>query len=233
MVCECDHARRINRKGEIMQTKKQAELAVGGLTRTSKMPAKSYSLPTAACITGAKMARVPGSVCADCYAMRGFYKLYGKTIRPAQAARLVALTDPEWIPNMIRAIGTDKYFRWHDSGDIQSANHLESIALVCRGTPSTRHWLPTREYAMVAQWLRLGGRIPDNLIIRLSAMFPDMTPNIPKSLRGVPGIAISSVHTVKPMNHILACVAPLQGNKCGDCRACWSRDVKSVSYLKH
>ena len=29
------------------------------------------------------------------------------------------------------------------------------------------------------------------------------------------------------------CPAPTQGGKCLDCRACWSKDIKSVIYGKH
>ena len=44
--------------------KKESKSINGGLTSTSKMPCKSYSLPTEACITGFKMAQIPGSISA-------------------------------------------------------------------------------------------------------------------------------------------------------------------------
>ena len=72
----------------IILKKIEAKGICGSLTTTSKMPCKSYSLPTEACITGAKMAKLEGSICASCYANKGFYKMYAKTIKPAQNTRL-------------------------------------------------------------------------------------------------------------------------------------------------
>ena len=213
-------------------TKNQAAVITGGLTSTSKMPCKSYSLPTVACVTGYRMAQVKGSICASCYANKGFYAAYGKTIEPAQHARLVSLSDPLWVSAMVASIGTDKYFRWHDSGDLQSVDHLAQIVEVCKQTPNCQHWLPTREYGMVADYLRTGGTIPDNLVIRLSAMFADKPVSIPASLRNVPGILCSNVHkSAKPVGTI--CNAPAQGGACRDCRACWNRAVPVVTYAMH
>jgi hypothetical protein len=36
---------------------------------------------------------------------------------------------------MVRAINKDKYFRWHDSGDVQSAEHFAKIVEVARHPP--------------------------------------------------------------------------------------------------
>lgn len=210
---------------------KDARAVTGGLTQTSKMPCKSYSLPTLACQTGYRMAQIPGSVCASCYANKGFYKVYAKTIEPAQVARLASLDDPLWIDAMVAQIGSDPYFRWHDSGDLQSVTHLEMIAAVCRATPGTRHWLPTREYGMVKDWIAQGNVVPANLVIRLSAMYPDRPVVVPASLRGVAGIATSNVHDAgAPIGE--ACKAPEQRGECRDCRACWDRS-NAISYQMH
>ena len=201
----------------------------GTLTQTSKMPCKSYSLPTEACQTGYKMAQIEGSICASCYADRGFYSMYAKTIKPAQFARLDALNDPAWVDGIVALIGRDAYFRWHDSGDLQGLWHLEKIAQVARMTPATRHWLPTREYAIVKQYIDKHGALPDNLIVRLSAMYPDRPVIIPKSLQGVANVTASNVHTTTPIGQ--RCVAPDQAGACGDCRACWTDAV--ISYELH
>jgi hypothetical protein len=192
------------------------------------MPCKSYSLPTIACKTGFSMAKIAGSICSSCYAQKGFYSLYAGTIEPAQHARLVALEDPDWIDAMVTLIGNDAYFRWHDSGDIQSVEHLEKIAAVCDRTPKTKHWFPTREYGIVRAFLTLRD-IPKNLIIRLSAMYPDKPVIVPSSLQGVPGIAVSNVHSASPIGS--ECQANKRGGKCGDCRLCWGN--KAVSYRLH
>jgi hypothetical protein len=213
----------------IILKKIEATKVCGTLTSTSKMPCKSYSLPTEACITGFKMAQIEGSICHSCYANKGFYQVYQATIKPAQFSRLDSINDPLWVSGMVTLIGKDEYFRWHDSGDLQSLDHLEKIAQVAELTPSTKHWLPTREYSIVKEYISKHGSIPKNLIIRLSAMYPDKPVTIPKSLQNIPNITASNVHTDKPIGN--ACNAPKQGGACLDCRLCWGNEV--VSYAMH
>lgn len=213
----------------IFMRKAEANAVCGTLTQTSKMPCKSYSLPTEACQTGYKMAQIKGSICSSCYADKGFYSMYAKTIKPAQFARLDLLTNPHWVDGMVALIGNDAFFRWHDSGDLQGVDHLEKIARVAQLTPQTRHWLPTREYGMVKAYIAKHGALPANLIVRLSAMYPDKPVLVPKSLQGVANVAVSNVHTGKPMG--TACNAPQQNGACVDCRLCWTGET--VSYALH
>jgi hypothetical protein len=213
----------------IFMRKAEANAICGTLTQTSKMPCKSYSLPTEACQTGYKMAQIKGSICSSCYADKGFYSMYAKTIKPAQFARLDSLSNPHWVDGMVNLIGNDAFFRWHDSGDLQGVEHLEKIARVAQLTPQTRHWLPTREFAMVKQYIAKHGALPDNLIVRLSAMYPDQPVKVPLSLQGVANIAVSNVHTGQPMG--TACNAPNQNGACVDCRLCWTGET--VSYALH
>ena len=117
--------------------KSQAASVCGTLTATSKMPCKSLSLPTESCITGSKMAEMPGSICSSCYANKGFYSMYANTIKPAQFARLDSIDSPHWVDSMVSSIGNDAFFRWHDSGDIQGLAHLEKIVSICQQTPKT------------------------------------------------------------------------------------------------
>ena len=210
--------------------KTQAHEVHGGLTQTTKMPCKSYSLPTIACVTGFKMRAIAGSICAMCYADKGNYRKYQNNIEPVQHARLVSIDDPLWVDAMVVSIGTDAYFRWHDSGDIQSIDHLEKIADVARATPHCQHWLPTREYGIVSAFTAQYD-IPDNLIIRLSAMFTDRAVVVPKTLQGVKGVAVNNVHSKKAIG--TACNAPRQNGECRNCRACWNRKVAAVSYSIH
>ena len=213
----------------IFMRKAEANAVCGTLTQTSKMPCKSYSLPTEACQTGYKMAQIKGSICSSCYADKGFYSMYAKTIKPAQFARLDSLTNPHWVDGMVALIGSDSFFRWHDSGDLQGVDHLEKIARVAQLTPNTRHWLPTREYGMVKAFIAKHGALPDNLIVRLSAMYPDQPVKVPLSLQGVANVAVSNVHTGQPMG--TACNAPNQNGACNDCRLCWTD--QTVSYALH
>jgi len=209
--------------------KKDASMLTGGLTQTTKMPCKSYSLPTEACTTGFKMSQVEGSICSFCFANKGNYARYQNRIKPAQFARLDSINDPNWVDAMVALIGLDAYFRWHDSGDLQGLDHFKKIVEVANKTPKTKHWLPTREYSIIKEFISNGGTIPKNLIVRLSGMYPDKPVIMPKSLQNVKGITTSNVHTKKPLG--LACKAPEQAGECRDCRACWTQ--KTISYLMH
>jgi len=166
-----------------------------------------------------------------CYADRNFYKMYENNIKPAQFARLDSINSEYWVSGMVAHIGKDAYFRFHDSGDLQSVSHLEKIAAVCAATPDTKHWLPTREYGIIKVFIEKHGKnsIPSNLTVRLSAMYPDKPVTVPVSLQGIAGITVSNVHTEKPMGNV--CKAPAQGGECKECRLCWSEAV--VSYALH
>ena len=98
-----------------------------------------------------------------CYALKGNYTRY-KAIKAAQYVRLKTLTNKLWVEAFVVQIKRQKYFRWHDAGDVQNLDHLNKIFEVCRATPDTKHWMPTRE-----AWIKdhLTSK-PDNLVIRFS-----------------------------------------------------------------
>ena len=197
--------------------KKEAKEITGGLSAPSKMPGPSYNLPATQCITGAKLAQVPGSVCHGCYALKGRYRF--NNVKAAMARRLEALGHPDWIAAMTVLIKGEPVFRWHDSGDLQSPEHLKAIFEVCKNTPETRHWMPTRE----ARFLRLMDPdvIPKNLIIRFSSHMVDQQP-----VGWWPWTSTVSTE-------MKTCPAKDQGNECKSCRACWDRSVSNVTYPKH
>lgn len=228
-------------------TIKRATEIAGSIGNPSKMPGKSYGLPAAAaawvptvchdlgiavppsfgCPVGAKLAAIRGTTCASCYATRANYR-YG-SVQKAQAKRASGVFNPQWVAAMVYLIGkrvdaADPFFRWHDSGDLLGLWHLEKIAMIASMTPTVRHWLPTREAKVVAEFAAKHGALPANLTVRVSATKVD----------GAPGsfAQTSTVHRdATPVGHV--CPAPTQGNQCGDCRACWSADVANVSYHVH
>ena len=130
------------------------------MTRTSKMPGLSYSLPAWECQTGAKLRKVEGTPCFGCYALKGNYTRY-PAIKKAQYYRLNSLTHDSWVMAMVAQIKRQKWFRWHDAGDVQSPEHMQKILTVCRLTPGTSHWLPTQE----RPYLPSPEEVPDNLVI--------------------------------------------------------------------
>ena len=197
--------------------KKEANKITGGLSKPGKMPEGSYNLPAVACITGAKLARVPGTTCHGCYALKGRYRF--KKTKEAMARRLRALVHGSWTAAMVTLITGHKYFRWHDSGDLQGPSHLIKILNVCKATPDTMHWLPTREHKLLS--LMDPDIIPKNLMIRVSA-----TKVNGPAPRWWPWTSTVSTTTK-------SCPAPDQGGKCKSCRACWDRSVSNVTYAKH
>ena len=52
---------------------KEADKIIISLSKPDKMPGFAYGLPAPACKTGAKLVKVPGSVCSGCYALKGNY----------------------------------------------------------------------------------------------------------------------------------------------------------------
>ena len=197
--------------------KKEANKITGGLSAPGKMPEGSYNLPASACQTGAKLRAVPDTPCHKCYAFKGRYNF--PDVKAALQRRLKSLMDPRWVEAMTVLVKGKKHFRWHDSGDLQSVTHFKNILEVCKATPGTSHWLPTQERKLLT--LIDPEVLPKNLLVRLS--------NAKNNTH--PGKFWPYWSTV--VDHGGDCPASKQGNQCGDCRRCWSRDVKHVTYPKH
>ncbi len=196
----------------------------GSLSKPSKMPGHAYGLPAKECKTGSKLVKIKGSTCHGCYALKGCYVF--KVVQAAQYKRLESIKDPRWVEAMAAQINAkrNKFFRWHDSGDVQDVEHLSKIFAVCRMTPDTAHWMPTRE-AWVKKYLNLA---PDNLVIRFSATMIDQ--DAPASW--------PHTSTVVTKGAAANCPAPKQLDKagkphCKDCRACWDKSIKNVAYAEH
>ena len=197
--------------------KKQAREITGGLSKPSKMPGPAFNLPASRCITGAKLVKVPGSVCHGCYALKGRYRF--PNVQNALERRLQALSSPQWVEAMVVLVQGNEFFRWHDSGDLQSLEHLQKIFEVCKRTPNTKHWLPTREAQILKQVTP--DQVPENLIIRFSSHMIDQGP--------VTAWPWTSTVVTKDKT----CPAAEQGNACRSCRACWDRGTPNVAYGKH
>ena len=195
---------------------KEAIKITGSMTRTTKMPVLSYSLPAWECQTGAKLRKVKGTPCYGCYALKGNYIRY-PAIKKAQYYRLASLVHESWVTAMVAQVKRQKWFRWHDAGDVQSVDHMNKIMEVCRLTPGTRHWLPTQE----RRYLPSGNTVLYNLVIRLSG----------SKIDGPSPSAWS--HTSSVVTKGASCPAQSQGGKCKECRNCWNKDIKNISYGKH
>lgn len=205
----------------------EAKAITGGLGKPSKMPGRAYGIPAQECKLGSLLRKIKGSTCNGCYALKGRYVF--PSVTEAQYRRLAALAHPQWIEAITALItaqcADEPWFRWHDAGDLQSVDHFGRICEVAYRTPHVRHWLPTRELAIVQEHVRLGRGIPDNLVVRVSATMVDgkATARWPTT---------STVHKAQaPIDN--ECPAPKQGGKCGACRNCWDASVTNVSYHIH
>jgi protein gp88 len=206
-------------------SKREAHSICGSLSKPSKMPGYAYSLPAQQCRLGGLLRHIPRAVCAHCYALRGRYLF--PVVRGAMERRLESISDPRWveaISSLIRRSG-ETHFRWHDSGDIQSLEHLSKIVAVCKILPGVKFWLPTREYQMVEAYRRMGGQIPPNLCIRYSTHLVDGRPPLRYEM---PISTVSSSLDKVPVG-AHRCPAAKHGNVCGRCRACWDRQVKIIN----
>ena len=199
-----------------MRIEKAKEIT-GSLSKPSKMPGHAYGLPAKECKTGGKLQKVKGSTCYGCYALKGCYVF--KVVQDAQYKRLKAIRHPLWVRAMTMQIANKKtkFFRWHDSGDIQDLKHLAKIFEVAKRTPEINHWLPTRE-AWIKPHLK---DKPNNLVIRFSA--PMVNQRAPESWP----------HSSEVVEAGATCPAAKQDNECRDCRACWDSNIKTIKYGKH
>ena len=211
---------------------KEAKAFANVSTGNSKMPGTTYAIDAFACITGSKLAKIPGTPCNKCYARRlqklrpsvdqGWKLNLEKYEKALEQGALQA-----WVQALafqILRYNTDSFHRWFDSGDLQSVDMLDAICQVCRLTPKINHWLPTQERAIVAKYFATHLR-PENLVVRISASKVDGP--LP-SAKNTSNVFTSSDHI-----HDQECEASKRGNKCGPCRACWDSNVKNVSYPKH
>ena len=205
----------------IITSLKQAETIAGSLGEPSKMPGYAYGLSARDCKVGGVLRYVKGSVCSKCYAMKGHYN--NASVVQAHQKRTASLHHPLWADAMAFMINfrVSPHFRWHDSGDLQSLEHLRKIVEVCKLTPGTKHWLPTREAGIVNEYIKANGDFPENLCVRVSATMID----------GPPPTDFNQTSTVVTENW--TCPSSQQGNACLECRMCWNREVKNVVYKKH
>ena len=226
-------------------------ILTGGLSDPSKMPGGSWSISAVHCKRGSALRKIAGTVCKYCYALKGRY-VFPTTVA-AHARRLEAYnTDPirfAWA--MVRLITGDysntakliPWFRWFDSGDLQSTEMLNTLTIIAENTPDTDHWMPTREKRIVKDFLRSGGSVPENMVIRISQ-------DCVNKIEGIhiwdqyAGICHSMVYDdtlnldILLKNGIKICPVSnplLDGKTCDhfECRMCWDRNIKVIAYHAH
>jgi hypothetical protein len=196
------------------------------LSKASKMPCLSWSLPAFATCPGAvgDDGR-PVGPCSRCYALTGRY-LFG-SVRAVREHNLSDWKREGWCDDMVAALAGEAFFRWFDSGDCYSVDLAEKILEVIRRTPWCRHWLPTRSRKVPAilKVLRRIAKLP-NAVVRHSS----------DTVTGDASDVASFVQRPEdaPVGKGVAlCTSSRRGGKCGPCRACWSPAVATIYYPAH
>ena len=210
---------------------KEAENTVGGLSAPSKMPSYAWSISARRCNVGSKLAKKEGTVCYNCYALKGRY-MFNNT-QNALERRFNAWSDnrEKFVDAMVYIMHNKQHikdkgvFRWFDSGDLQGLPMLEDINNIAWASPHVKFWLPTKEYTLIKDQSL---EIAPNLIIRVS------NPNKNKSFKD----SFDYVSAVFEKDFIIPkdsymCPSSKQGNVCGSCRACWNSKIEEVVYLAH
>lgn len=201
------------------------------------MPGFGWGLSATLCKRGSQLAAVPGTACSRCYARKGRYRF--PSVIAAHERRLAGLSDPRWPFAMAMMIAHHTtmavpYFRWFDSGDLQSPEHLAQIIQVCKMLPDIRFWLPTQEWEMVRKVT-----LPKNLVVRLSDSWVSDEFFTKRESGNSSQVAPRSFKAKWPQmvkrnsKKTYFCPSPLQNNTCDKCRACWKKEIRHIVYLEH
>ena len=196
------------------------------LSQTSKMPAKSWSIPA-----GGKYC--PGSkgaeVCKSCYAMKGFYRM--PSVKMAREHNAKDWKRDDWVKDMVDLIKDSPYFRWFDSGDMYHPKLIDKIQSVTMRTRNTKHWIPTKMWDIQGTKQKINNlHLSKNVTIRKSCKTIDEPRFLPATVSSV--VFSWDVFFSNQFPEVYRCKAPEQEHKCKDCRACWDKQVKIVGYLK-
>ena len=197
------------------------------LSNTTKMPCKSFSLEAGETCPASR--DEDGTVvdsCQICYAKIGYYRM--DNTKGVRQHNKKDWKNPDWVQVMVNEIKGDKYFRWFDSGDCYHTKLAFKILEVMRLTPETKHWMPTKQYKFLKFrkiFERMNGL--SNVAVRYSS----------DSIVGetIKGEYTSTIipNSSWPIENVKICHAYKRKGKCGFCRICWNKAIKTVAYPAH
>jgi hypothetical protein len=129
---------------------------------------------------------------------------------------------------MVKALDSDRYFRWFDSGDVYTLALAEKILEVMKRTPWVKHWLPTRMHKfpkfrhVFTEMMEL-----PNVMVRFSS---DSVQGV--YTQGLHGSVIVPDPATLPEG-VTLCRAYENAGKCSGCRACYDKTVDVIAYPAH
>jgi hypothetical protein len=128
---------------------------------------------------------------------------------------------------MVKALDSQRYFRWFDSGDVYSIDLAEKILAVMQATPWVKHWIPTRmaKFAKFKKILSQMESLP-NVKVRFSS------DSVTGEHTSAHGSTIVPTAADAPRNSFV-CQAYQHDGKCNGCRACYDKSVSLIAYPAH
>jgi hypothetical protein len=197
------------------------------LSKASKMPCRSWSLQALVTCPASKDANGKlVAACAGCYATTGNYNF--PNVKAPREHNKDDWKRSQWVDDMVNELDSDRYFRWFDSGDLYDIRLARKVLEVMKRTPWVRHWLPTRmhKFDKFVPVLNEMQSLP-NVVVRLSSDGVNG-----ETIEGVTTSTITPTSEQAPKNATV-CEAYERDGKCGQCRACWNKDVSLVAYVAH
>ena len=198
------------------------------LSKTKKLNARSWSLQAlTTCPASKDKDGELVAACKGCYATTGNYIRFDNVIEPRKHNQK-DWKRSEWVADMVQELDSDRYFRWFDSGDMYTLGLANKMLEVMKATPHCNHWLPTRmhKFSKFADVIAKMEALP-NVVVRLSS----------DSVRGktIEGEHTSTIIPTPADAPVGATVCETYANNgnCNGCRACWSKDVKTIAYPAH
>ncbi len=200
------------------------------LSNTSKLGVKSWSLQAYnTCPASIDKKGDLVAACSGCYAAFGNYRF--SNVKATREYNKQIWQDDKFVSDFTRILQTERYFRWFDSGDLYSLALANKVYEIMLATPHVLHWLPTRMYKF-KKFHNILQKMQslDNVVIRLSS------DGIDGSIVDSDVVATNS--TILPAENLeeydgFVCPAYVQDGKCNDCKACYSKDVKTIAYIAH
>jgi hypothetical protein len=197
------------------------------LSKTSKLDGiLSWSLQALDTCPGSK--NKDGSLvdaCKGCYATTGNY--HYPNVKKPRIANRDDWQRQDWVQDMVKALDSQRYFRWFDSGDVYSIDLAEKILAVMQATPWVKHWIPTRmaKFAKFKKVLSQMESLP-NVKVRFSS------DSVTGEHTSAHGSTIVPTAADAPRNAFV-CQAYQYDGKCNGCRACYDKSVSLIAYPAH
>lgn len=168
-----------------------------------------------------------------CYGNKGNFN-YKNVIESQHKNYDLYKTNPDQFFNEIISYLSDslityKFFRWHTVGDIVDQNYFKGMIKTAQKCKQVKFLCFTKKFDIVNNFIKDGGKIPNNLKIVFSAWFKTFKVDNPYNL------PVSYVFFKKQeLNPDIPELAIPCTGSCPECLACWSlKNGQSVFFHQH